>query len=180
MNKNLKLLIYIALLASILSVTAPLSFNIGTVPITLATFSVYLIGGLTKKWHGILAVLVYIVLGIIGIPVFSNFRGGLGVIVGATGGYIIGYLPCVLIISLITSINKKKIYWYPLGIFLGTIVCYLFGSIWFMIVMNYNFIDTLKVCVVPFILFDLVKLVLASIVSWVLNYKMDFDNLYNL
>ncbi len=180
MNKSLRTLIFISLLAAILSITSPLSFNVGAVPITLATFMIYLIGGITKKANGLFSVLLYIVIGIIGVPVFSNFRGGISVILGPTGGFIIGYLPMVFIISLMTSIDKTKIYWYIISMILSTIVCYLCGTIWFMINTSTSFVNSLMICVVPFIIFDVIKMFIATIVSYVLNTKMNFEERFGI
>lgn len=180
MKRPLKVLIFISLLAAILSITAPLSFNIGVVPITLATFTIYLIGGITKRLNGVSAVVLYIIIGIIGVPVFSNFRGGISVIIGPTGGFILSYIPMALIISLMTSINKGKIYWYYISMLIATIVCYLLGSIWFMLIMNVSFVDTLKICVLPFIVFDLVKIAIAGTVSYILNRKANFEEMFGI
>jgi len=174
-NKQIRYIVSTALLASILSITAPFSFPIGTVPITLATFAIYLIGGITRKVQGLLVVAIYIALGAIGLPIFSSFKGGIGVMIGPTGGFILGYLPCVLIISLLTSINKKTIWLYPVSMVAGTIICYLVGTIWFMVVMRASFTYAIKICVLPFLLFDTIKIIIASIVSYILNNKTQIN-----
>ena len=110
MNKTIQKISFISILAAMICVLSPWSIPIGSIPITLATFALYLIGGVTKKFDGLITILIYICIGIIGIPVFSSFRGGVGVILGVTGGYIVGYLPAVLIISFLTSINKKQFF----------------------------------------------------------------------
>ena len=175
MKKNFRIIVFQSLLATLLAVFSPFSLNVGLIPITLSTFMIYIIGGLTKKWQSIIPILIYIFLGIVGIPVFSNFQAGLSTLIGPTGGFIISYLPCVLIISLLTSINKRKVYLYILSMVLGTLICYLIGSIWFMIVMDINFITTLKIAVIPFILFDSIKILLASIICYLINKNIQFD-----
>ena len=180
MKKPLRVLIFIALLATILSITAPLSFNVGLVPITLATFTIYLIGGVTKRFNGLLAVSLYVALGIIGLPVFANFQSGIGILLGPTGGFVIGYLPMVFTISLITSINKNKIYLYYIAMHAGTIICYAFGLGWFMIIMKASIGEAFMICVVPFIIFDLIKIGLAGTIAFILNKKANFEEKFNI
>ena len=180
MNKTIQKISFIAILAAFLCVLSPWSIPIGDIPVTLATFALYLIGGLTKKFDGLLVVLVYIFIGIIGIPVFSSFRGGIGVVLGATGGYIIGYLPAVIIISFLTCINKKQFFWYPLSMVLGTIICYFVGTIWYMFQTENSLAYALTVCVVPFIIFDIIKIIVASIVAYIINVKTTlFSSIYS-
>ena len=180
MNKTIQKISFIAILAAFLCVLSPWSIPIGDIPVTLATFALYLIGGLTKKFDGLLVVLVYIFIGIIGIPVFSSFRGGIGVVLGATGGYIIGYLPAVIIISFLTCINKKQFFLYPLSMVLGTIICYFVGTIWYMFQTENSLAYALTVCVVPFIIFDIIKIIVASIVAYIINVKTTlFSSIYS-
>jgi|GEM_PF-3445833 len=88
---KVKKITLIGLLAACLCILAPVSFPIGVIPISLATFAIYIIASLLV-WHNtILVILVYIVIGAVGLPVFSGFRGGFSILLGYTGGYIFGY-----------------------------------------------------------------------------------------
>lgn len=180
MKRKVRILVFIALLAALLAISAPLSFNIGLVPITLATFTIYLIGGLTKKCNGMFSVMIYIGLGLIGLPVFANFRGGISVLLGPTGGFIIGYIPMALTISLLTSIDKKKIYLYYLSMLLGTFICYTIGLLWFMMMMDLTIGEALAICVIPFIVFDLIKIALAGTIAFILNKKANFEEMFDI
>ncbi len=165
-NKSLsKEITFTALLASFICVLAPLSINIATpVPVTLAVVAVFFtacIGGVKKSF---IAVAIYILLGAVGLPIFSNFSGGFQKLTGVTGGFIIGYIPAVLVISSILSL-QRKIYVYPLAMILGLAVLYLFGAIWFKILSGTDFKYVLKVCVLPFILVDLVKIAVVSVLA---------------
>lgn len=178
-------MILIAMMTVILVVCAWVTIPFG-IPLTLQTFGVFcallLLGG--KK--GTIAIALYIILGIIGVPVFSGFSGGFGVILGATGGYILGFLLMGMIYWLFllpmekgqtgTSCDKKESGWKRLihgsdflkiaVLIVGLVVCYAFGTLWFVFMYSSGsgrvaFGTALSICVVPYIIPDLVKLVLA-------------------
>ncbi|MGN1195029.1 MAG: biotin transporter BioY [Acutalibacteraceae bacterium] len=152
-----------AIFAALICIAAPFSVNIGSlVPISLATLAVYIAAGMLDTKNSLAAVAVYILLGAVGLPVFSGFSGGVQKLLGVTGGYIIGYLPLALIVSLMTcKINKK--YMYPLSMLLGTAVLYLIGTVWFIVQTKSEVGAALMSCVVPFIPGDLVKIAAASV-----------------
>ena len=173
---KVKKITLIGLLAACLCILAPVSFPIGVIPISLATFAIYIIASLLV-WHNtILVILVYIVIGAVGLPVFSGFRGGFSILLGYTGGYIFGYILMGLAISLLLKNNKNKLWMYPIAMLVGTIFCCLFGSIWYMVESNNNLASTLVVAVVPFILPDLIKIVVASYVTYILNTKTSISS----
>ena len=93
--------IFAAVTAICSLITIPLGFT--PVPINLGTLAVFLTGGVLGKKYGTLSMTVYVLLGAAGVPVFSGFRGGLGVLAGPTGGYIIGYIAAVLVIGLLAD-----------------------------------------------------------------------------
>ena len=139
-------IVMIALCAAILSILAPLSIPlVGKVPISLATFAVMLIGLVLGKTKGLLVVLVYIVLAFIGLPVMSGFTGGAAKLLGATGGYVFGFKKDI----------KNKI----IGMVLGTIVLYSFGTAWFIYYTQMDLKAALLACVVPFLIGDALKMV---------------------
>ncbi|MDY3899015.1 MAG: biotin transporter BioY [Bacilli bacterium] len=172
MNKKIKDIAIISVAAAMICVLSPISIPIGDVPISLATFIIYLIVAILGPKKGTISVLVYILVGIIGVPVFSNYRAGISVIVGVTGGYIVGYIPLALLTGIFTYKFKNKIWMYPIGMILGTIVCYFIGTVWYMFNTNNNLISSLLVCVVPFLLFDLIKIVLSSVLAYLINKKL--------
>lgn len=172
MNKKIKDIAIISVAAAMICVLSPISIPIGDVPISLATFIIYLIAAILGPKKGTISVLVYILVGIIGVPVFSSYRAGISVIVGVTGGYIVGYIPLALLTGIFTYKFKNKIWMYPIGMILGTIVCYFIGTVWYMFNTNNNLISSLLVCVVPFLLFDLIKIVLSSVLAYLINKKL--------
>jgi biotin transport system substrate-specific component len=161
-------IVFISLAAALITVCSWISIPL-TVPVTLQTFAVFTVTGLLGLKRGTSAVLVYILLGAAGVPVFSGFKGGFGILIGNTGGYIIGFIFTAIIIGLITEYFGKKIPVLVLSMTAGLLVCYLFGTAWFMYVYAENtgaagLSAVLYLCVIPFIIPDTVKIILAVIV----------------
>lgn len=136
------------------------------VPFTLQTFGIFLAVSVLGGKFGSLAVLVYILLGCVGVPVFAGFTGGIGVLTTNTGGYIVGFLAMALVVWALEKPAKNKIWLQLLSMVLGLAVCYAFGTVWFMIVYAGNsgsvgLMTVLGWCVIPFIIPDLIKMGLA-------------------
>lgn len=160
---------YIAIFAVIIAVCSWISVPM-IVPFTLQTFGVFLSVGVLGGKRGSLAVLIYLLLGTIGIPVFSGFTGGIGCILGSTGGYIIGFLFSALVMWAMESLFGKKTLILVLSMIAGLLICYVFGTIWFMLVYANNIgasgiWTTLTWCVFPYIIPDIVKIIFALRIS---------------
>ena len=158
---------YIALFAVMIAVCSWISIP-ATVPFTLQTFGVFLAVGVLGGKRGTLAVLVYLLLGIVGLPVFAGFSGGIGCLLGTTGGYIVGFLFSALVMWAMERFLGKKPWVLALSMVLGLIVCYAFGTVWFMQVYAkttgaIGIWTALGWCVFPYIVPDLVKIVLAMV-----------------
>lgn len=177
MNKDILSITIISILTSILCVIAPISINIGYIPISLSLFMIYIIGALTKNIIGFISVLIYIFIGVLGLLVFANYSGGIGVLFGHSGGFIIGYLPCVLLISIITSFNKSNIYFYIFSMIIGTLICYIFGAIHFMIYNNIKLNESIAITIIPFIIIDIIKIFFATVVGYIMNNKTIFKQI---
>lgn len=169
---NVKNLTLIALMTAIICILSPFSIPlvISPVPITLGVFAIYLTLMILGMKRGVISCLLYILLGLIGLPVFSGFSGGAGKLLGPTGGYIIGYLFLALIAGFFIDkffLCEKPNRWYlcPLGMILGTAVCYLFGTAWLAYQLELGFSKALAMGVLPYIPADLVKLALALLVG---------------
>lgn len=119
-----------ALLAAALCVMAPWAVPLFSVPCTLATLGVYLAAGLLGPWRGCAAVGLYLLLGAIGVPVFAGFAGGFQQLVGVTGGFLWGYLPCVIVAGLLCRRGKPEMT--PVWLACGTAVLYAAGTAWVM------------------------------------------------
>ena len=162
-------IVYIAVFAVIMAICSWISIP-AEVPFTLQTFGVFIAVGVLGGKRGSLSVLVFILLGAIGIPVFANFSGGIGVLAGPTGGYIIGFLFSALLMWAMEKLPGKKSVMQIVSMIAGLIVCYAFGTVWFVIVygrMNgpIGFTAALASCVVPFIIPDIIKIALAYVLS---------------
>ena len=136
------------------------------VPFTLQTFGVFVTVGLLGGKRGTLAVLVYILLGAVGIPVFAGFTGGVGILFGSTGGYILGFLGSALSMWLVTRLFGDRTLPLAAGMGLGLLICYTFGTAWFLLIYvnqtgPVSLSTVLGWCVVPFIVPDLIKIALA-------------------
>lgn len=160
-------LVYTALLAALTAVLAQIAIPLPSmVPISLGTLGGYLAAGLLTWQSAAMSQLVYVLVGAVGIPVFAGFTGGFGIIMGPTGGYLIGYIVSALVAGLIISKTNEKFYWYIIAMLAGTFFCYLFGTIWYMVVMSQtNIAAALMSCVVPFLPGDAVKIILASLLA---------------
>ena len=146
-----------ALFAALLAVCAWLSVPIGDIAFTMQTFGVFLaLGVLGGKW-GSISILIYLALGAVGMPVFAGFRGGPGGLRGVTGGYIWGFLATGLVYWGLEKLNK------PLAMGLGLVACYVCGCLWFSVYAGgAGFVGAMVKCVVPYLIPDLCKLVLAE------------------
>jgi len=156
-------MVYTALFTAVICVVAPFSVAIGPIPLTFTTLVVYH-AAVTLGWkYGALSVALYVMLGAVGLPVFTNFEGGFNKIAGVTGGYIIGYIPCALVTGFIVDLLKGKRWAYPLGMVIGTLILYTGGTVWFMLQTNNSLVVSLTLCVTPFLIGDTVKIIVTSI-----------------
>ena len=161
----------IGIFAALISVTAPISIPLtGSVPISLATLSVMLTGVLLGKRNGVLAVIIYLILGSIGMPVFAGYSSGFAKILGVTGGYMIGYIPYAWLSGLFAEksvgmTGSKKIGMLAAGMLLGTAACYILGTVWFCVSTGSGLGYALSVCVVPFLFGDALKIVAVCLLS---------------
>lgn len=158
---------YVAVAAVMIAVCSWISIP-AVVPFTLQTFGVFLSVGVLGGKRGTIAVLVYLLLGAVGLPVFSGFTGGIGRLLGSTGGYILGFVFTALIMWAMEGILGDKLWVKALSMVLGLLVCYAFGTAWFLMVYTnttgaIGWLTALGWCVFPFILPDLLKISLALV-----------------
>lgn len=163
----------VAVMAAVLSVVSPFALPIGPVPISLATLAVLLTVYVLGWKMGTLAVLVYILLGAAGMPVFSGFAGGLGKLTGPTGGYILGYLPMVVVAGLFVERFPKNRAMQLVGMVLATAVLYALGTAWFCFAMDSALAPALAACVFPFLPGDLAKILVSLGVGPLLRSRLD-------
>lgn len=171
-NSGTRNLVLCAMCAAVTCVLAPISVPVGPVPISLCTFAVMLAGVLLGAKSGFISQLIYVLLGVVGVPVFAGYKAGVGVIAGMTGGYIVAYPVLALIIGLIywkfgrnEKGRVKKILWMFIGMIVGTVVLYAFGTAWFCVVSGMGPGEAMGLCVIPFLPGDFLKMVVVALVS---------------
>jgi len=167
---TVKEMVLTALFAAIIVVCTWITIPVQPVPFTLQTFAVFCAVSVLGGKKSFFSVLTYILLGMVGIPVFSGFSGGISVLFGKTGGYIVGFLFIPLIYMLSEKLLGKNIIVLICTLIVGLAVCYIFGTAWFIFVYSkggdtVSVSQALKWCVIPFIPFDLLKMALAVAVS---------------
>ncbi|MDE5584337.1 MAG: biotin transporter BioY [Ruminococcus sp.] len=155
---------FIALFSALMAVCSWITIPT-IVPFTLQTFAVFCalftLGG--KK--GLFSVLVYIFLGLVGLPVFSGFKGGITALLSYSGGYITGFIFLALVFLTAEKLLGEKLCIKIISMLVGVAVMYAFGTMWFMYITKSDLKYSLGACVVPFIPFDLAKMALAFLIS---------------
>lgn len=154
-----------ALMTAVTCILAPLSIPIGPVPISLTNFAIYLSLYLLDWKKGTISYILYLLLGLVGLPVFSGFTGGIGKLAGPTGGYIIGFIPMAIIAGIVIDKYSEKWLLCLLAIIVGTIVCYALGTAWLAYEAKMDMMAALWAGVIPFIPGDLVKMALAILIA---------------
>lgn len=171
-QKSIQGLAISAMFSAIICVVAPWSiFTTSLVPLSLASFVLYLCAVLLPPSRATLSTLVFILLGAVGLPVFSGFSGGIAKILGPTGGYIIGYLPMVFIIAILIKAVPKK-FMYPIAMVIGTAVLYALGTAWFMYQQQIGLVAALSSCVIPFLLADSIKIIAVTAIGIPLKKRL--------
>ena len=178
-NKALKNIIFISLFAAIIAVCSWISIPT-TVPFTLQTFALAAAVCMLGTKRSTIAVIVYILLGAVGVPVFAGFKGGIGALMGMTGGYIIGFILMTIISGILIHNFGRKFYAMLLSLIVGLVACYAFGTAWFIYVYtttkgSIGIISALSMCVFPYIIPDIVKFIVAILISNRL-YKFTAEN----
>lgn len=171
---NLLMCALFAALTSVCSfISIPLPFT--PVPVNLATLSVFLAGGLLAPRYAAVSQTVYLLLGAAGVPVFHNFTGGIGILAGPTGGYILGYIAAAFLTALIMKLSGRTFTWpvLILSMIAGLAACYGLGTLWFMILTGTGPIPSLAACVVPFLPGDGLKILAAGLLIRHLKPRLD-------
>ena len=168
-NGSIRVMTRIALMSALLCICAWVTIP-GAVPFTLQTLGVFLALGLLGPRDGALAILVYLLLGAVGLPVFSGFKGGVGVLLGATGGYLVGFLVSAVPYGLVTRLPGNRLLVTGVGFLAVLLVSYVFGTAWFLLVYTrtagpVTLGAVLGWCVWPFLLPDAAKLALALLLT---------------
>lgn len=152
-----------ALMAALMCVLCPLSVPIGPIPISLSILVILITVVVLGTWRALVSYTVYLLLGAVGMPVFSGFQGGLAKLAGPTGGYLVGFWLMILIGGLVMEACKRNLWLTMLGMAVGVAADYALGTAWFVFQTESTLAYALEVCVYPFIPFDLAKIVVATL-----------------
>ena len=159
---KIRLLVQTALFAALLCILCPLAIPAGPIPVTLASFAVLLTANILGRRKAAAAALLYILMGVIGLPVFSSGQAGLGVVLGPTGGYLWGYSPMAWIAGM--GCGRKlpvRLLWAATSF----VLCYACGTAQYALAAGVDFKTAFAACVLPFLAFDAVKLVVACLLG---------------
>ena len=176
MRHSVKNLTLIALFAVIIAICSWVTIPFYVVPFTLQTLGVFLTLRFLGSKRGTVAIAVYLVLGALGVPVFAGFTGGIGRLLGPTGGYLVGFLVSGLVMMLLDRWKTGKYVWTLLKMAIAMAACYLVGTVWFAFQYTSMSIGAvLMACVVPFLIPDAVKILVAERVGTLLKKKIPTD-----
>lgn len=153
----------IGLMTALLCTLAPISLTlpISPVPVSLGTMAVCFTVAVLGMKRGCISVLVYILLGLVGLPVFTGFTGGVGKLLGPTGGYFVGYIFLALLLGFFVEHFNNRTTTNALGALAGMLLLYLFGTLWLAFQLKLDFISALWAGVLPYIPLDIIKTIIA-------------------
>ena len=162
-----KQMVLIALMTAVTCVLGPLSIPLpfSPVPISLTNFAIFLAIFVLGMKSGTISFIIYLLLGAIGVPVFSSFSRGLQVLAGPTGGYLIGFSFLALIMGFALDHFDRKLVPTIIGMIIGMAVCYAFGTVWLAKLLSLSFKEGLMMGVIPYLPGDAAKIIIAAIVG---------------
>lgn len=163
-------IVYIALFTAVIAICSQISIPFGPVPFTLQTLGVFVTASILGGKRGTFCVIIYLLLGLIGVPVFAGFSGGPSSIVAPAFGYILGFILTALVVGISTDHFGNRIVPMVISMIVGLFLCYVVGTIWFMLVyrMQGNGIGVataLSYCVIPFLIPDACKIAVSVALS---------------
>ena len=176
-SNQLRMMVYASLFAALTAVGAFVAVPIGPVPIVLQNMFVYLAGLLLGGRWGLASVGVYLLAGACGLPVFAGGLGGIGRIIGPTGGYLIGYLPTVFLIGKISDRANPRAIVDVLAMVVGSVALYACGISWLKIITGLTIAKALAVGMVPFLIGDALKIAAAAAIARALRPVLRIEKL---
>jgi biotin transport system substrate-specific component len=165
-SERVKKLVHAALFAALTAAAAWVMIPLPYVPVTLQTFFVILAGALLGAYFGALSMVAYLLLGFIGLPVFAGGQSGLGVLAGATGGYLVGFIFCAIVTGLVVKMKRSPGFlWYCLAMAAGTMALYACGVLQLSAILHMPLARAAIVGALPFVPGDTIKIIIASTVA---------------
>lgn len=163
-----------ALMSALLCVLGPLTIvvPISPVPVSLATLAIYFAVYILGAKRSVISCLLYLLMGMIGLPIFSGFSGGIGKLLGPTGGYLVGYIILAYVSGIFIEKWQKSYWMQGIGMILGTGLCYMLGTGWLIFQSQITFKVALGMGVFPFIIGDCMKIAIALMIGPILKKRM--------
>lgn len=177
-KSNVYQMVIIGVMAAVICILGPLSIPIGLVPISFTNLAIYFALYALGRKRATISYIIYLLIGFIGIPVFSGFTGGPSKLLGPTGGYLIGFIFMAFIAGFFIDKFLDKWYLCFIGMVLGTIVCYIFGTLWLSYQSGMSAKAALGAGVIPFIPGDLAKIIIATFVGPQIRKQLVKSNLF--
>lgn len=159
---SIRMQVLCALFAAVCAICSQLVIPIQPVPITLGTFAVLMAGGFLGKKYGTISILIYLLLGMVGVPVFSMMRAGLSILAGPSGGFIVGFVPMAFVTGLIAEKVNYSFFGMIVATIFGTAMCYALGIGYFMYTTGNGLWAAMTLCMFPFLIGDTAKILLTS------------------
>lgn len=163
-------LIFIAIFTALICLVSPITVARGPeAPITLATLTICLTAAVLGFKRGLVCVIIYLILGALGVPVFAGWTGGYQHFIGSTGGYLIGFIPLIIVAGLIIDANPKNAYMYFVGMIAGVALCCLCGAVWLVVKYNLAFAGIWDQCFKPYLSAECIKIFCAAMLGYPLR-----------
>lgn len=172
MSTKTRDMVMTALMAAVLCILGPLTIPIGPVPLSLTNFAIYITMYVLGTKRGTIAFCIYLLIGLVGVPVFSGFTGGPGKLLGPTGGYIVAFLPMAIVLGLFLDRRWKHRVQCVIMMEVVTWIPYLIGSAWLAFSAGMSFQAAFAAGVLPFLAEDFVKMIVAAILGPVLKTRL--------
>ncbi|MFP4654241.1 MAG: biotin transporter BioY [Methanohalobium sp.] len=165
-SSNIEKMVFASLFAAMTAVGAYIKLPVGPVPITLQVLFVFLAGSILGKKWGSLSMVVYILLGVAGIPVFAGGASGIGVLFGPTGGYIIGFVIAAFVIGMLTERKKSTgLTFNVLYMLIGLVIIYMLGATQLMVEAQFEPFETIMAGIAPFVIGDILSILIAAYIT---------------
>lgn len=171
-SPKLKKIILAAEFAAIIAVLSQITIPAGLIPFTMQTFAVGLVATVLGKKTGTLSVAIYLLLGLIGLPVFAGFSSGIGSLLGPTGGFLIGFLANAFITGWLCELGKNNLPMALIANLVGAFATLLFGTIWLQLSAGMDFSTALAAGFTPFILPGIIKAVAAAMIGVLMTRRL--------
>ncbi len=162
---QLKMTVYTSLFVALIAIGAFIAIPIGPVPIVLQNMFVLLAAIILGPRWGLACIGIYLLIGLIGLPVFAGGTSGIGKLFGPTGGYLLGYIPCVFVTASLSKLLGKKMYADVISMIIGSLIIYVAGVPWLKMVTSMTFTKALAVGIYPFLIGDLLKIIAAAFIA---------------